>query len=196
MFIALLIVPPFQFIVPPGATASVPAPWMVPAVTNSVPVASVSVTPAPIVAVTLLVNECVPAPVSVAVLLNVCVPVLKSMVVPAAASKLPVCVPPVVWRNLSVPAPDSTCTAPVLLKFAGSSDVMALPALFLNRPALLNVPFGDTDQSSMKCPTALSCRSNTPPTLLLTVAPLANVSIPLAAPLSVTVPVLVQVPVS
>ena len=193
---ALLIVPPFHDMVPPGVTASVPAPWMVPAVTDNTPVDSVSVSPAPIAAVTVFENKCVPAPVRVAPLLNVCVPVLKSMVVPAAASKVPVCVPPVDWRNLSVPAPDSTCTVPVLLKLAGCNPVTALPVLFLNKPALLNVPFGDTDQSSMKCPTALSCRSNTPPTLLFTVAPLANASTPLAAPLSVTVPVLVHVPVS
>ena len=90
MFIALLIVPPLQFIVPPGATASVPDPWMVPAVTDSAPVDSVSVSPAPIVAVTVPESRCVPAPVNVAPLLNACVPALKSMVVPATASKLPV----------------------------------------------------------------------------------------------------------
>ena len=189
---APLMVPPLQL--SPPEMSSVPPPARMPPdrsseeVTLEVPLK---------LAVPALIRA-VPKPVREEVPLKFWVPLLKSIVVPAAVSKLPVWVPPVVGLIRSVPpaAPAVTCTAPVLLKFAGSSEVMPLPALFLSVPALLNVPFGLTVQSSINVPAVVSCRSNTPPALLLIVALLANRIAPDAAPLSVTTPVLAHVPVS
>ena len=166
-----------------------------PALTASVPVVSESVSPAPIVAVTVLENECVPAPVSVAPLLNACAPPLKSMVVPTApALNVPAWVPPVAGFRCSAPALLVTSTVPpaLLLKFATLTVWLRLVVPdFRNVPELLNVPFGEEVQVIGTATLLVAARSSKPPALLLKMALLANCRTPL--PSMLAVPVLFQV---
>ena len=136
-------------------------------------------------------RSAVPAPVRVALPLNACVPAPNSIVVLAAASNPPVCVPPVVGLIRRVPPPLNTFTVPLLLKFAMSSVATPPLVLFCSVPLLLKVPFCAPEKSSGN--PDVPCRSKVP--LLLIVAPLANRTCP-DAPVRFTVPLLLQVPVS